>query len=265
MLFIGEKINSSIPKVAEAMERRDEAFLRKLAQDQAAAGAHFIDVNAGTFLQEEVTLLPWLVELVQSTVDVPLCVDSPSAAALAAALAVVKQKPLVNSLSLEPDRYASVIQLVHQYKTSIVALCMDEHGIPKTARRRVEIADCLVQRLTADGVALEDIFLDVMLQPIATDGESGRVALETVAAIRTAYPSVHIVCGLGNVSFGLPLRRLLNQAFAVALVSHGMDTLIIDPLDARMMSLQRALNALMGKDEYFEEYLDAHRTGRLGV
>lgn len=265
MLIIGEKINSSIKSVAEAIARRDEGFLRKLAGDQAAAGAHFIDVNAGVFLQEEVALLPWLVELVQSAVDVPLCIDSPNAEAIESALAVVQKKPIVNSLSLEKPRYDSAIKLVKQYHTGIIALCMDERGIPKTAERRVEIAHCLVQQLTRDGVALDDIYLDVMLQPIATDGESGQVSLKTVADIRKAYPEVHITSGLGNISFGLPGRKLLNQAMCLALMVQGMDAFIIDPLDGKIMSLMRAMNALLGHDDFCEDYLAAHRGGLLVV
>lgn len=265
MLIIGEKINSSIKKVAAAIEKRDEGFLRKLAKDQAEAGSHFLEVNAGVFIEQEKDLMRWLIQLVQDVTDVPLCIDSPNPEALEAGLSATRKKPIVNSLSLEKHRYDSIIPLVKEHKAGIIALCMDDDGIPKTTEKKVAIAKRLVGKLAGDNIPLEDIYLDIMLQPIATDGESGRSALETTALIRKEFPCIHITCGLSNGSFELPNRKLLNQAFAVAMVSHGMDVLMIDPLDARMMSLLYAINSVMGQDEFCEAYLDAHRSGRLTV
>lgn len=265
MLIIGEKINSSIKKVAAAMEKRDEEFLRKLAKDQVAAGSHFLEVNAGVFIEQEKDLMQWLVKLIQDVTDVPLCIDSPNPEVLEAGLSVTRGKSIINSLSFEKRRYDSIIPLVKQYRAGIIALCMDDDGIPKDTGKRVAIAKNLVHKLIRDGVTLEDIYLDVMLQPIATDGESGQTVLQTITMIRKEFPSIHITCGLSNGSFELPNRKLLNQAFAVAMVSHGMDVLMIDPLDARMMSLLFAINAVMGHDEFCGAYLDAHRCGRLAV
>lgn len=264
MLIIGEKLNSSIPSVATAIGAMDRPFIEKLALDQVRAGAGVIDVNAGAFLEREIELLPWLVTTVQAVTDVPLCIDSPSPAALAAALAVAGGKVLINSISAEEDRYRSVIPLVKKYKASIVALCMDDRGIPASVGQRLEIARTLTDRLQADGIDADDIYLDVMVQPIGTDNESGRVALAAVRAIRDQIPAIHITCGLSNVSFGLPKRRLLNQAFAVALAASGMDVMFIDPLDERMMALLAAIRALTGTDEYCCDYLAAYRAGKLG-
>lgn len=137
-------------------------------------------------------------------------------------------------------------------------------GIPATAGQRVEIARTLTDKLLTDGVAADDIYLDVMVQPVGTDSESGQVAIAAVRAIREKIPGVHITCGLSNVSYGLPKRRLLNQAFAVALAANGMDAMFIDPLDERMMTLLSAIRALTGDDEYCCDYLAAYRAGRLG-
>ena len=263
MLIIGEKINSSIPSVGPAIANKDKAFIQKLAVDQAEAGADFIDVNAGAFVQEEAELLPWLVEIVQEAVDRPLCIDSPNPAALANALAVSRKKAIVNSISLEKDRYESIIPLIQKSGSSIIALCMDGRGIPATAEQRFEIARTLVERLTGDGIAAEDIYIDAMAQPIGTDSNSGRVTLNTVAAVRQGLPGVHITCGLSNVSFGLPKRRLLNQSFAVSLAVSGMDAFFIDPLDERLMSLLRSTEAILGEDKYCRKFIKASRVGKL--
>lgn len=264
MLIIGEKINSSIPGVAAAISNMDQAYIQKLAQDQVAAGAGVIDVNAGAFLDREVELLTWLVETVQAVVDVPLCIDSPSAAALEAGLRVCKQKAIVNSISAEKDRYQSVLPLIKQTKSSIIALCMDDGGIPSTADKRIAVAHTITDKLLVDGIALDDIYLDVMVQPIGTDFESGQAALDTVKVIREQIPGVHLTCGLSNVSYGLPKRKLLNQAYAVALAAYGMDTFFIDPLDEKMMALLYAIEALTGRDEFCCNYLSQYRVGKLG-
>jgi 5-methyltetrahydrofolate--homocysteine methyltransferase len=263
LLIIGEKINSSIPSVGAAIGNRDKAFIHKLAADQAAAGADIIDVNAGAFLEEETELLPWLVEIVQEAVDLPLCIDSPNPAALARGLAVSRKKAIVNSISLERGRYECIIPLIQKSGSSIIALCMDDRGIPATAEQRFQIARAVVDRLTGDGIAAGDIYIDVMAQPIGTDSESGKVTLNTVKAVTQGIPCVHTTCGLSNVSFGLPKRRLLNQAFAVSLAVSGMDTFFIDPLDERMMSLLWATDTILGSDEYCCNYIKAFRTGKL--
>jgi 5-methyltetrahydrofolate--homocysteine methyltransferase len=263
MIIIGEKLNSSIPSVAAAIGNMDKAYVQKLAQDQINAGASIIDVNAGAFLDREVELLKWLVTTVHEAADVTLCIDSPNPKALAAALAMTSRKSLINSISAETERYSNVIPLVKQYKSSVIALCMDDRGIPSTTERRVETAQTLTDRLLADGVKVEDIYLDVMVQPIGTEDQSGQVALDTVRAIREKIPGVHITSGLSNVSFGLPKRKLLNQAFAVALAAYGMDTMFIDPLDEKMMGLLCAIQALTGRDEYCGDYLAAYRAGKL--
>lgn len=264
MIIIGEKLNSSIPSAAKAIEKRDKAFIQKLALDQVAAGAQVIDVNAGTFLKEEAELLPWLVEIVQEVVNVPLCIDSPNALALQAALPVAHIKPIVNSISAEETRYQAVLPLIKKYNTGVIALVMDDQGIPVTTEERVAMAHRLVDRLTKDGVLHDDIYLDVMVQPIGTESTSGKVALETVQQISSEISDVHITCGLSNVSFGLPKRKLLNQAYAIALTACGMDTLFIDPLDERLMALIHSMNALMGTDDFCCDYLSAYRAGKLG-
>lgn len=261
MIIIGEKINSSIPSMAEAISKRDEAYIQKTAVAQAQNGAQFIDVNAGAFVDAEKELLPWLVKIVQAVTAVPLCLDSPDPAALAAAMACHQGKPLINSISLEKDRYNGVLPLIRGGAAGIIGLCMDDTGIPKTAEQRAAVACRLVDRLIADGVAFADIYLDVMVQPLGTDWLSGKEVLQAVRLLTAEFPGIHLTCGLSNVSFGLPKRQVLNQAFAVALAAYGLDTFFIDPLDHRMISLLLAIQALTGQDEYCSEYIDAYRAG----
>lgn len=263
MHVIGEKINSSTHTVALAIEKRDKGFIQQLAVDQISAGAHSLDINAGIFPERETVLLTWLVEVVQEAVDYPLCIDSRNPIALARALAIIRKKPIVNSITLDSVRYREIMPLIKYYNASVIALCIDSTGIPAKAERRFEIACRLVEELSHDGLNMDDICLDVMVQPIGTDSASGRVTLDTVRAVKEGIPGVHICCGLSNISFGLPQRYLLNQAFAVALVTNGADMLIADPLDQRLMSLLGATEAVLGLDKYCRRYLKAYRAGRL--
>ncbi len=255
MIIVGELINTSRKSVAEAVARRDSKAIEKLAQAQADAGASYIDVNCGTFLEEEVELLPWLVETVQKAVDLPLCLDSPDPGALAKAIEVHRGVPLINSISGEEERFCKVLPLARKSEASVIALCMDDSGIGDDSSSRVRAGEKLGQRLLAEGISQERIFFDPLLRPVATEGGAGLVALETIAGLRKAFPKAHIICGLSNISFGLPNRRLLNRTFLSLAASQGLDSAILDPTDPQMRSCLAALAALLGEDDFCMNYL----------
>lgn len=264
MIIIGEKINSSISAVAAAIAKTDKGFIQQLALDQREAGVNYLDINAGTFLDKEADLLAWLVTAIQEVVDdIPLCIDSPNPVVLKKALAATNRKAVINSITLETIRYNGIMPLIKEFESAVIALCIADSGIPPRAEQRLEIACRLVDKLTAAGMKLDDIYVDVMAQPAGIDSMSGKVMLDTVQAIKQGIPGVHICCGLSNVSFGLPKRRILNQAFAVALLTAGIDTLFIDPFDKRLMALLRATQVTLGQDPYCSNYLKAYRDGRL--
>lgn len=263
MLVIGERINSSRGPIREAIEGHDAAFVAEEARRQREAGADLIDVNAGAFVGTEINHLRWLVETVQEAVDAPLCIDSPDPAAMAAVLPLVRQGAMLNSVSLEPERYDRVVPLALEHRCRVVALCLDEEGMPDTAQERFDKGARLVERLAGDGVPLGDIYVDPVVTPVSTRDGAGWALVEAVGMIRKAYPGIHAVCGLSNVSYGLPVRKLINRSFLVLTMGSGLDAVILDPLDRGMMGLLRATWALLGRDEYCTEYLGAFRAGRL--
>ncbi|HOL17337.1 MAG TPA: methyltetrahydrofolate cobalamin methyltransferase [Bacillota bacterium] len=265
MLIVGEKINTSRKEAREAVEKRDAAFIRSLARRQAEAGAHYIDVNCGTFLKEEPEPLSWLVQEVQQELDnAPLCIDSPNPVAVEAALKVHQGKAMLNSISGEKERYEALLPLVVQYGCKVVVLCMDDQaGIPPDAATRFKIASRIIDGLTAKGVKVEDIYVDPLIQPISVDTKNGLAAAETIRMVKESYPGVHAICGLSNISFGLPERKLLNQAYLVVCATYGLDAVILDPEDKRIMALVYASEALLNRDPYCGEYLKAYRKGFL--
>jgi 5-methyltetrahydrofolate--homocysteine methyltransferase len=266
MIIIGEKINSTLKAVRPAIESYDEAAIVKLATTQTEAGAADLDVNAGMFQQDEPERLEWLINTVQSVVKTPLAIDSPSTVAMARGLAANKNgKPIINSITDEKQRYDALLPLILEYNTGVIALCMDDSGMPEDAAGRIKIARSLIEKLTKEGVDVADIYVDPLVRPIGTGSHYGRVAIETIRTVKADYPDVHIACGLSNVSFGLPARKLINQTFLVAAMAAGMDGAILDPLDKKIMSFVYASEALMGLDDYCLEYLGKFREGLLDV
>jgi len=264
MIIIGEKINSTLKAIRPAIENYDAEAVADLAKRQYEAGATYIDINAGIFVEDEPERLAWLAKTVQDTVDAPLTIDSPSAEAIRKALAVNKNpKVMINSITDETQRYNEIMPLVVEYKASIVALCMDNTGMPETVKDRVGIAESLIKKLTKEGVAISDIFIDPLVRPISTGIHYGNVAIDTIRLVKQEFPEVHIACGLSNVSFGLPARKLINQAFLIAAIGAGMDGAIIDPMDKKLMAMIYASEALFGKDNYCKNYLKKIRSGEI--
>lgn len=262
MLIIGELINCTRKKVGEAAERRVAEFFRDLARKQVAAGAHVLDVNAG-LVGQEVELLSWLVNLVQDVVDVPLCLDTADPEAMMQALPLCKKRPLVNSVSDEAARWA-MLPVLKEHRPKVIALCLSEAGVPKGVDDRVTTANRLVDRLTAEGFALDDLYVDPCVMPVAT-GLNGSHLLEAVSRIREAYPGVHISAGVSNVSFGLPMRKLLNETYLMLLMARGLDAAIIDPCDQQLMMNVTAAETLLGGDSGCKNYMRAYRDGKLGA
>jgi len=263
MLIVGELINASRKPIKEAIEAQDAEAIQKIAKDEFEAGANYIDVNAGVFVGKEEEYLEWLVKIVQEAVDAPCSIDSPDPKAIERALAVHKGIPMINSISLETKRYDALIPLLRGTDIKVVALCMSDEGMPETTEDRLKIADKLINKLVNDNVKIENIYVDPLVQPISTKHTFGIEFLNAIEEIMKRYQGVHTICGLSNVSYGLPVRKLLNQNFAVMAITKGIDALIINPLDKRMMANIVAAEALIGRDEYCVKYLKAYRQKKL--
>lgn len=263
MLIVGELINSSRKAIKEAIENYDAETIKDVAKAQADGGADYIDINCGTFVQDEEKRSRFLIDTVREVTDLPLCLDSPDPKVLEAGLMAAggQKQPMINSITWEKERFAAILPLVLQYKAKIIALCMGDGGIPQTASERVEIAKQLVAALTDAGVAEDDIYLDPLVQPVSSADNAGIQTLDTISGIKNIFPDVHCICGLSNISFGLPNRKLLNRIFLVQAMSRGMDAYILNPTDVDLMGTLYASNALLGRDRFCGKYLKAHRKG----
>ncbi|MBD3292624.1 MAG: methyltetrahydrofolate cobalamin methyltransferase [Armatimonadia bacterium] len=265
MIIIGELINGTREPVQKAILAKDEDFIRELAVRQAEAGADFIDCNVGMVGASEAEQMEWLVSVVADAVDVPPCVDTASPDAMRAGLEAWAgdERPICNSVTLERERIDSFLPIVSGRDVQIVALVMTDEGVPKTVQGRVDAAQRLFEALTASGSAPEDIFIDPVVTPLSVEPEGARIACDAIREIREALPDCHTVCGLSNVSYGLPRRTLLNRVFLSQAVLAGLDSAILDPLDQGIMSSLYAAEALAGRDEWCANYLGAYRRGVL--
>lgn len=264
MLIIGERINASRGPIAAAVSARDVSFIQNEARAQAMAGADYLDVNAGTAEGGEAEKLVWLVGVIQDVTDIPLCIDSPDPAAIRAAIPLAKKTPMINSITLEPSRLEGILPLVAEYKTKVIALCQSADAIAETTEAKVRMAVDLAQKVEKAGIPLADLYIDPLVYPVATNSLSAVATLDAIAAIVKELPGVHTTCGLTNVSFGLPKRKLVNRTFLVAAITQGLDSAIMDPTDNELFGALKAALLITGKDEYCMDYISAFRKGRLG-
>ncbi|MFW6238221.1 MAG: dihydropteroate synthase [Bacillota bacterium] len=264
MIIIGELINSTREEIKEIVAERDEEKVKEIAKKQEEAGADYIDVNAGTFVEDEPGHLSWLVKTVSEVVEVPLSLDSPRTEALEVAFELTGGECMLNSITAEEDRYSGLLPLVQENEGGVIALCMDDDGMPESVEERLTIAEKLMNRLLADGVGEDRIYLDPLVKPVSVDGSNGIQVVETVRGIKKWGSDVHITCGLSNVSYGLPARALLNRVFLMFLMSAGLDSAILNPLDKELMDLIKAARVLLNRDAYGAEFLQAVRSGEIG-
>jgi len=267
MLIIGESINGTIQKVGEAILDRNEGFLRELAKVQYECGAHFLDVNTGVAGGNEIEDLPWLVEIVQKEVSIPLMLDSANPDALIAALSAYRhpEPPILNSISGEEEKWNKLFPVITEKKCKVVVLLMDDKGIPKTIQERMAVAKRLFERLTGAGIPSDYIYFDILVLSVAVEPEAALVTLETIKTIRSNFPNSHTICGVSNVSMGLPGRRLINRTFLTMAIAAGLDSLLVNVRDQSLMSSIYASKVLLNQDPYCLEYLKAYREKKILV
>lgn len=267
MLIIGERINASSSSVAQAIAGRDEEFVANLARAQAAAGADFIDVNVGAGYgagQDGTATMEWLVEIVQAATDRPLAIDSDVPDVIEAALRKYRgQRLIINSVTAEPARLAAIGPLAAESHAWLVALAMGENGIPESVEERLAACELILTHLTRLGVSAEQVFFDPLVLPISVGSNQGLVTLKTIEEIKSRYPAARTIMGLSNISYGLPKRKLVNRAFVLMAAYAGLDAAILDPLDAKAMSIVKVADMLTGKDPWCKGYIRAYRKGNI--
>ncbi|MDR0628449.1 MAG: methyltetrahydrofolate cobalamin methyltransferase [Treponema sp.] len=261
MIIIGEKINGSIPSMAKAIAERNEDYIRGLAKKQADAGAAYIDVCASTAADIELDTLKWLIGLVQEATETPIAIDSPSAQVCAEAITFCNKPGMVNSVSMEGDKVERIFPVIADTPWSCMALLSDDTGIPKTAEKRLEVFDTLMEKAAHYGIATERLYIDPLVEMLCTSEDGIAKITVTMKKIKERYPTIHLTGGASNISFNLPVRKYINRGFIILAMNAGLDSAILDPLNKDMMGLIYAAEALLGQDEFCMEYIGAFREG----
>jgi 5-methyltetrahydrofolate--homocysteine methyltransferase len=259
-VMIGERINPTGRKVFSAeLQAGDLSRVPRDAEAQAAAGARVLDVNVGAASVDEVALLPRAVQMVQDVVDLPVCIDSANPEALRAALAVVKGRALVNSVNGERAKLDAVLPVVAEYGAAVIALVMDDNGIPDTPEKRLKVAEAILAAASQHGIAPEDVIFDPLVLAVGADHRAGAVTLETARLIRTEL-GANMTAGASNASHGMPDRELLNTVFLALLIEAGVNAPICNPLKNGLAV--RAVDLMLGLDEWGMGYIQAYRAAQ---
>jgi 5-methyltetrahydrofolate--homocysteine methyltransferase len=269
MIIIAEKLNGSIPSCAKAIASRDDAYVKDLAKRQADAGAAFIDCCASVS-EGELETLRWMINTVQSVTDCPISIDSPAVSVIVDAMDFCEKPGLFNSVSGEGNKIdlAFPILAKPEYsKWNVMALLCDDTGIPKTSAKRIEVFNRIMVKAAEYGIDERRIHIDPLVEMLCTtdDGAGIFMIMEVMAHIKSTHPKVHISGAISNISYNLPARRLVNQAFAVLAINAGMDSAVLDPLSQDLRGVIYAAEAMLGLDDFCAEYTSAYREGIFGT
>lgn len=263
MLIIGDRIDATRKYIAQAVLTENRAFIQSEARDQTVSGADYINLNAAIFGKDEEKRLRWMIGAVQEVTEVPLCIDSPNPEVIEKALPLVKKKPMINAITLEPGRMDPVLRLVIDHGTKVIASCQADNKTAETTEDKVDIAGRLIRLITDAGVNPDDLYIDPLAYSLSTNPKAARATLGAIEQIMQKFAGVHTTCCLGTVSYGLPARSLLHRTFLAAAMERGLDSAIIDPTDSNLFAVVIAGRLISGREECSLDYIRAFREGRL--
>lgn len=258
-VIIGERINPTGRKalMAELKEGKFD-IVKRDAVAQVEAGAAVIDVNAGVPGEDEEPILKDMMGAVMEVTDAPLCIDTADTTALETALSIYKGKALINSVNGEEERLQAVLPLVKEYDASVIALCMDDEGIPPTAEDRFKVAAKMVERADKLGISVERLVFDPLALTMGSDHNAGMIAIDTIRMIVAEF-GANITMGASNISFGLPDRPIINATFIAMSILAGLTCPITNPLEEEVNLGIQAADLVMARDEYGMNWIKSFR------
>ena len=255
-VVIGERLNpTGKPKLKEALREKNLSYLYREGIAQAEHGADILDVNVGLPGIDEPDMMQQVVSGLQGILDLPLQIDTADPVAMERALRIYNGKPLLNSVNGKEQSMSTVLPLAKKYGAAVIALTLDENGIPDTPEGRFSIAKRIVERAEAMGIAKKNIIVDPLAMTISTGPKNALVTLETLRMIRQKL-GVHTSLGISNISFGLPERDGINAIFFTMALQKGLSAGIINPASKAMMQALDAYCALIGQDEGCVRYVE---------
>ena len=257
MIIIGERINGMFKDIAKAIKDRDPVPVQEWARKQEYNGAHYLDINVGPSSPDAVGAMIWLVEVAQEASKLPLCLDSTKYDAIEAGLKICKQPAMINSVPAEMAKMERVFSMAAEYGAEVIALAMNEEGIPKDADSRIGLAAELVAVADGFGISPDMLYIDPLVLPCNVAQDHGTEVLRTLREIKLiSDPAPKTVVGLSNVSQGTKNRELINRTFAVMAMANGLDAAIVDANDDELMEAIASARIIMNMDIYCDSYVD---------
>lgn len=259
MIILGEKLNSSIPSVLEIFNSGDDSKITEICRIQEERGANYLDINTA-LTDDEVYMMKKIIAIAQENTSCGIMLDSSDPEVIiAASESIEAERPfIINSITL--DERHELIALAKKRSAAIVALPIcSENGIPETPEGRFENAEKLIKILEENDISHDKIFIDVIIETLAVNGDAANCAINTALKIRSKYPNVHLTCGLSNISFGLPRRININTAIIPALACVGVDSAILDITNDKIRDAVITSRVLTGEDEYCMNYIEEYR------
>lgn len=261
VVIIGECINPTRRKrLVSSLQAEDFSYMLELAKSQIDAGADILDVNVGYPGVADVELLPKAVIELQNQFDIPLCLDSPNPLAIEAALRVAKGKCLINSVNAEEASLRSLLPVARQYGAAIIGLTLDDDGITREPERRLKIAEKIIDRAVSAGIKQEDVIIDPLAMAVSADPYACRVTLETIRLVHDRLGH-NITLGASNISFGLPAREDINNAFMAMSILYGLTCPIANP--EKITGLVRAADLVLARDDFAIRFIEHYQSKQL--
>lgn len=258
VVIIGESINPTRrKKLVTTLQGNDFTYLFELAESQIRAGADVLDVNVGFPGVDDVRLLPEVVIRIQEIFDIPLCLDSPNPKAIEAALRVSVGKCLINSVNGKEESMMALLPVARDYGAAIIGLCMDDDGITNDPHKRVAIAEKIIDRAFRTGISAEDVIVDPLAMAVSADPQACMVTLETIRLVHQKLGH-NITMGASNISFGLPNRENINNAFMAISIMNGLTCPIANP--EKISGLVRATDLVLGRDDYAIRFIEHYQS-----
>ena len=258
MYVIGERINGMFKDVKKAIKGRDPEPIKQLALDQMAAGASALDVNVGPATSDTLGAMLWLVDCIEQVTDAPLAIDTPKYDVMAEVLPTVKNTAIINSTKADEDALEKYCKLAVDNNASLVALTIDQSGVPNDADGRVMMAATILMKAMEAGLTPDKLFIDPIILPVNVAPKQPQNVLAALQQLMLlSDPPPHLVLGLSNVSQSCNRRELINRTYLAMAIGAGLDAAIMDPFDTELMETAVTAELLLGKMIYCDSFIEA--------
>ena len=265
MFTIGAVINTSVKGIDAIIDARNTDELLRIARMQIDNGAQMLAINCGSRIDSEVDDIEWMFRTIQDEIEIPLCIDSPNPDAHRIGLQVHRHgRPMVDSITAEKARMEAILPLVKEHNAMVTAILHDESGMPESAEDRLRVVPKIEAAVKAHEIAPADVYLDCMVFPVSVNSQNGKIYLDTLRQVKQHYPEYKTICGLNNISYGLPREDLLNAAFMSMCSALGQEAIYLE-ITSETGAFLRSIAALGGQDDFSMEYIEAYRAGKLDI